>query len=237
MINMPDDTTYETESDEDMGLPPATLRKLAAAASFLMAVAILASHWVYLTGNLDQPGGPLTYALADLLYGPVFGVGLVASVYALRERVGRRAPRLMDLALLLAVAAACAFMTVASIRSANRQYHLARPDLNIQSYASILITWATLVAGVIGVAFHFLGWAFVMIGAAGWMSGRLPRALCGLYAAAGVVSLLVYAYAPAEGTALVLLLAVSIWQGILLWRGWPDDAPSPHIGAGATDWA
>jgi hypothetical protein len=208
--------------DTDVNLSTTTIQKWGGLASFLMVIVTIAAHWVYLTGNLDDTLGPLTYTLADFLYGAVWAASLVAAVYALRERIGEGAPRLMTLAFLVALAAACAFITVASIRSANRHYHLIHPELNLESSTTVLTVWATLVTGVIGAAWHFLGWALALIGLAGWISHRLPRVLSGLYLAAGAVALLVYLFPGLEGTALVFTLAVSVWQGIVLWRTEPE---------------
>jgi hypothetical protein len=219
------------------GTSAMTVQKWGGIASFLMVVSLIGAHWIYLTGNLDEAMGPATYALADFLYGPVWAVSLVTAVYALRERIGQRAPRLMTLALLVALAAACAFVTVASIRSANRYYHLNHPELHLEGASTVLIVWATLVAGVIGAAWHFLGWAYVLIGFAGWSSGRLPLILTGLYLVGGIGSLLVFIIPSMEGNALVMSLIVSVWQGILLWRAEPGEAPSPEIYAGPPDQA
>lgn len=230
-MNTPDNTLFEDQTNANARSSAKLIQKLGGAASLLMAVAIVAAHWIYLTGNLDEPAGPFIYASADLLYGAVFGAGLVAAVYALRERIGERAPRLMTLSLLLALAAACAFLTVASIRSANRYYHLTHPGLNLQSSSTVLVVWATLVSGIIGAAFHFLGWSLLMIGLAGWTTRRLPHVLSGLYLIGGMVALVVYLLPSAEETALLLVLVISIWQGVLLWRAGPARQPAPEITA------
>jgi len=199
-----------------------SIQKWGATASFLMAVALIVAPLVYLTGNLDDTGGPVVYALADFLYGPVWAAGLMTAVYALRERLGERAPRLMTLALLVALVAAGAFVTVASIRSANRYYHLTHPDLNLENSTIVLTVWSTLLAGMIGAAWHFLGWVFLLVGTAGWTSGRLPHVLSALYVAAGFAALFVYLLPTLEGTAVLLGTVVSIWQGLLLWKVDPE---------------
>jgi hypothetical protein len=234
---MEDKSMVKDHPDTDVRPSTMTIQKWGGLASFLMVIAIITAHWFYLTGNLGDPLGPFTYTLADFLYGVVWAASLVTAVYALRERIGERAPRLMTLALLLAIAAACAFVTVASIRSANRYYHLAHPELHLESSSTVLIVWATLVSGIIGAAWHFLGWAFVLIGLSGWTSHRLPRILSALYWVAGAVSLLVYLFPGLEGTALVLALAVSVWQGILLWRTEPGETQSSATNASPYDWA
>jgi hypothetical protein len=91
------------------------------------------------------------------------------------------------------------------------------------------------VSGIIGAAWHFLGWALVLIGLAGWTSRRLPRALSALYWVAGAVALLVYLFPGLEGSALVLVLVLSIWQGILLWKVEPGETQSPATNAGLPD--
>ncbi|NJO00172.1 MAG: hypothetical protein HC875_41695 [Anaerolineales bacterium] len=88
--------------------------------------------------------------------------------------------------------------------------------------------WATLVAGVTATGWHFLGWAWALVGWAGWTSHRLPRPLTVLYWAAGAVSLFVYVLPNIEEIALTLGLVVSIWQGIVLWRVEPGGASTDH---------
>lgn len=173
-------------------------------------------------GNLRDTLGPLAYSLADFLYGPIWSASLITAVFALRERIGKYAPRRMNLALLASIAAACAFVAVASIRSANRHYHLIHPEMHLESSSVVLTVWTTLVAGAIGAAWHFLGWGLVLIGSAGWASKRLPRILSALYLLAGTTSLLVYLWPNMEASALAFGVIVSIWQGILLWRGQPE---------------
>ena len=93
-----------------------TVQKWGGLASFLMAVAFLVAPLIYLVGNLREAFGPLTYNLADFLYGPVCAASLITAVFALRERMGDCAPRRMTLALLAAALAAGAFVAVACIR-------------------------------------------------------------------------------------------------------------------------
>jgi hypothetical protein len=198
-----------------------TLQKWGGLTSFLLAGAFVLSSLIYLTGDLRAASGPFTYALADFLYGPVWAASLLTAVFALRERIGERAQRRMTLALLAAALAAEAMVSVACIRSANRHYHLMHPDLHLEASTTVLIVWATLVAGVIGAAFHFLGWTLLLTGSAGWTSRRLPRALNALYWVGGTVSLFVYLLPELEGAAVMLGVVVSIWQGILLWKTEP----------------
>jgi len=183
---------------------------------FLLAVAIVTSGLIYLSGNLRDTFGPVVYSLADLFYGPVLAVSLITAVYALQERIGEAAPRRMNLALIASIAAACAFVVVASIRSANRYYHLTHPDLHLESSTTVLIVWATQVAGAIGAALHFQGWALVLVGSAGWTTNRLPRTLSVLYLLTGAMSLLVLLLPQMEANALAFMVILSIWQGFLL---------------------
>ena len=193
-------------------------RSAALISSILLAVAFIVAPLIYLFGNLRDTMGPFSYAVADFLYGPVWAASLVTLVFALRERIGERAPRRMSLALLATVLAAAAMIAVACIRSANRHYHLIHPELHLETSSTVLIVWTTLVAGVTGAGWHFLGWALVLIGSAGWTSGQLPRVLSVLYLVGGIVSLFVYLLPAMEGNAAMLGVVISIWQGLLLWK-------------------
>jgi len=204
-------------------------RSAALIGSILLAVAFIIAPLIYLIGNLRDTLGPFAYDLADLLYGPVWGASLVAIVFALRERIGERAPRRMSLALLTAVLAAGAMVLVACIRSANRHYHLDHPELHLENSSTVLIVWTTLVAGLTGAGWHFLGWALVLIGSSGWTSRLLPRVLSALYLLAGVTALFVYLLPGNEGGVMLLGVIISIWQGILLWRGKPEETQAPEI--------
>jgi hypothetical protein len=194
----------------------ATIQKWGGLACFLMAVAFIVPAWIYLTANLRDASGPVVYALADFVYGPVWAASLVAAVVALRERIGERAARRMTLALLAALVAAAAMVGVACIRSANRQYLLMHPELSEDRSTTLLMAWSTIVAGVIATGWHFLGWALVLVGSAGWRTRRLPRGLCVLYLVAGTASLFVYLLPDMAGNVVALGVVVSIWQGIVL---------------------
>jgi len=211
--------------------PSSTATKWGGLASFLLAVAFIIAPTIYLFGNLRDAMGPFSYALADFLYGPVWAASLVTAVFALRERMGEYAPRRMNLALLATLLAAGAMVTVACIRAANRHYHIIHPELHLENSSTVLIVWTTLVAGVTGAGWHFLGWMLVMIGSAGWTSHRLPRFLSALYLLAGITSLFVYVLPETEGTAAFLGVVVSIWQGILLWKAEPGETQEPGISA------
>lgn len=210
---------------------PMTIQKWGALASFVLAVTFVLPSFVYLTGNLREPFGPLTYDLADFLYGPLWAASLVMAVYALRERIGDLAPRRMNLALFTALFAAGAMIAVACIRSANRHYHLAHPELNLESSVSVLVVWTTLLAGITATGWQFLGWSFLLIGSAGWTTRRLPRLLSVLYVAGGISALVVYLMPEMEGTAILLGVVTCIWQGIVLLRAEPGETQAPEINA------
>ena len=159
--------------------------------------------------------------------GPVWAASLVMAVFALRERMGERAQRRMTLALLAAVLAAGAMVSVACIRSANRHYHLMHPELHLEMSSTVLVVWTTLVAGVSATGWHFLGWAFVLLGSAAWTTRCLPRALSVLYLVGGMASLFVYLRPEIESSVVVLGVVVSTWQGILLWRAGPGETQAP----------
>jgi hypothetical protein len=155
----------------------------------------------------------------------------------LRERIGERAPRRMSLAWMAAVLAAGITVAVALIRSANRHYHILHPELHLENSSDVLVVWATLVAGLTNTAWHFLGWALVLIGSAGWTSRYLPRPLSGLYLLAGINSLVVYLLPGSEGTAVLLSVIVMLWQGFLLWKAKPEETQAPGKSARQPDQA
>jgi hypothetical protein len=210
-------------------------RSAALISSILLAVAFVVAPLIYLVGNLRDALGPFAYAVADLLYGPAWAASLVTLVFALRERIGERAPRRMSMALLATVLAAGAMIAVACIRSANRQYHLMHPELHLESSSTVLIVWTTVVAGVTGAGWHFLGWSLLLIGSAGWTSSQLPRALSVLYLVGGMVSLFVYLLPDMEGLAGMLGIVISIWQGFLLWRSGSSETQAPERNAKRPD--
>ena len=149
--------TKSTVSDEKTS--GMTVQKWGGLAFFLMAVTFSVPSLIYLTGNLRDVIGPFSYAFADFLYGPVWAASLVTAVFTLREHIGEHARRRMTLALFIALLAAGAFVAVACIRSANRHYHMIHPELHLENSATVLTVWTTLVAGMIGTAWHFLGWS------------------------------------------------------------------------------
>jgi hypothetical protein len=202
-------------------------RSAALISSIALAVAFIVAPMIYLVGNLRDPMGPFNYAVADFLYGPVWAASLVSLVFMLRERIGERAPRRMSLAMLATVLAAGAMIAVACIRSANRHYHLIHPELHLEESQTVLIVWTTLVAGVTGAGWHFLGWAFLLVGSAGWTSRQLPPPLTVLYLVGGIASLFVYLLPDVEGLAGMLGIVISIWTGLLLWRSGSAETQAP----------
>ncbi|MBI1879933.1 MAG: hypothetical protein HYR94_17225 [Chloroflexi bacterium] len=234
---MLDNTIFKVRTDANAGTSALTTQKWGGLASFLLVVAFIVPAFIYLTGNLRDASGLFAYALADFLSGPVWAASLVTAVFALRERIGERAPRRMTLALLAALLAAGAIVSVACIRSANRHYHMIHPELHLEESTPVLVVWTTIVAGVTATGWHFLGWVLVLVGSAGWTSRRLPRVLSVLYLVGGIVSMFVYVLPDTEGDAMALGVVVSIWQGILLWKTEPGEMHAPEKIASQTDQA
>ena len=204
------------------------IQKWGGLASILLGVAFIVAPLIYLVGNLRDAMGAFAYSVADLLYGPVWAASLITMVFALRERIGERAPRRMSLALLAAALAAATMVLVACIRSANRNYHIIHPELHLENNQAVLIVWTTLVAGVSAAGWHFLGWSMMLIGSAGWTTRLLPRGLSMLYMAAGIASLFVYLLPANEGLVGTLGVVISIWQGILLLKAGTGETQVPE---------
>jgi hypothetical protein len=217
------DEQAQAATTAEVSVPGTPLHQWGGWASVLMAVALLVPQWIYLTGNLRAPAGRLVYALADLLYGPLWGAGLVVAVLALQERIGPRAPRRLGLALPAALIAAGAMVCVAAIRSVNRQYLLAHPELADELSTTLLTAWGTIVTAVSATGWHFLGWALLLIGSAAWSGRGLPRGLAALYLVTGCAALVVVLLPDLEGGVVALTVALSIWQGVVLWRAEPLD--------------
>jgi hypothetical protein len=236
-LNMPDNTFFKVRRDANARTSAVTMQKWGGLASFLLAVTFVVAPLIYFMGNLRDAIGPLAYDLADFLYGPVWAASLVTAVFALRERIGERAPRQMTLALLAASLAAGAIVSAACIRSANRHYHLIHPELNLDMSTPVLVVWTTLVAGVIATGRHFLGWSLVLLGSAGWTTRRLPRVLSVLYLVGGTASLFVYLLPDIDEIVVALGVVVSIWQGILLWQAEPGETQAPEKIASQPDQA
>jgi hypothetical protein len=224
-----DKIILEDRTDPDTMTSPPAVRQWGALASFVLAVVFIVPSLVYLVGDLRSAIGPLAYSLADFLYGPAWVAALLIAVFTLREQLAEYAPRRMSLAFVAAALAAGAMVAVACIRAANRHYHLIHPELHLESSQTVLIVWTTLVAGLTGAGFHFLGWALALIGSVGWTSERLPRLLSALYLAAGAAALFVYVRPDMEGTAIMLGVVVSIWQGIWLWRVGSEEMETPVL--------
>ncbi len=220
---MPDNVIFEGRTAAEAESSAMTIQKCGSLASFLMAAAYLVAPLIYLTGDLRTSFGPLSYDLADFLYGPLWAASLVTAVYALRERIGELAPRCMTLALLAAFVAAAMFVAVASIRSSNRHYHTSHPELALEMSTPVLVVWTTLIAGVSAAVWHFLGWVQLLVGSAGWTSRRLPRALSALYLLGGSASLFVYRAQDIEPTLVMLGVVVSTWLGFVLWKAGPAE--------------
>jgi hypothetical protein len=195
-----------------------TTNKWGSLASFLLAVSFIVAPSIYLAGNLRDALGVFSYSLADFLYGPVLSTSLITVTYVLREKIGQGAKRRMDLALLFAVLAAVGLAGVAFIRASNRQFHLIHPELNLENDVTVLTVWGTLVAGMSGFGFHFLGWNFILLGSAGWTSKIFPNVLNVLYILAGVLSLFVYLSPNFDLPIFLPAAIICIWQGILLWK-------------------
>jgi hypothetical protein len=109
------------------------------------------------------------------------------------------------------------------------------PELHLENSSDVLVVWTTLVAGLTNAGWHFLGWALVLIGSAGWTSRYHPRLLSVLYLVAGVISLFVYLLPGGEGSAVVFSVVVIIWQGILLWKTEPQGTKAPEISTSQFD--
>lgn len=226
---------FEDRTDPGVEVSAPVLRKWGGLASFLLAAAFIVAPMIYLFGNLQTTAGPFAYDLADFLYGPVWAASLVTMVLALRERTGGRASRRMSTAVLAALLAAGAMTAVACIRSANRHYHLAHPELHLEASSAVLVVWTTLVAGVTAAGWHFFGWVLVLAGSAGWTSRRLPRLLSALYVAGGAAAWFVYLLPELEGAVTMAGVVVAIWQGILFWKAGPGEAQGLEEGTAQPD--
>lgn len=205
-----------------------TLSKWGAWASVVFAAANIVPAWIYLTGDLRAVFGPVAYGLADFLAGPVWAASFVAAFWAVRARIGGLAAQRVAWATGAAWVAVAAMVAVACIRSANRSYHLAHPDLHLEDSITVLAVWSTLVAGVLGAGWHFWGWSLVLLGAAGWATRRLPLGLSTLYIAAGIPAWFVYVAPDLEGGVVVLGVLVSVWQAAYLLR---DLTTESHVSA------
>lgn len=199
------------------------MQKWSGVASWLLALSMIVAPLIYLVGDLRNAFGPFLYTLADALFGPVWGVSLVVSVLSLRARIGECAPLRASMALWAAILAAGAMIMVACIRFANRSYHLAHPELHLETSTLVLVVWGTTLAGITAAGWHFLGWALILLGAAGAKSGRIPPSLCVVYLIAGVFSICVFLIPNVEEVASTLGVIWATWQGVVLWKGAPEE--------------
>jgi hypothetical protein len=103
---MPGNEIITDQPGKDADPSAVNAQRLGAVASFVIAVTFIVPQLLYLTGNLRDALGPAAYAFADFLSGPVWAASLVMAVWALRELLGKHAPRRMHIALLSAGAAA-----------------------------------------------------------------------------------------------------------------------------------
>lgn len=208
-----------------------TMSKWAGVLSVASAAALIVPAYVYLTGDLRTALGPWVYGLADLLYGPIWAASLIGSTSVVQARVRGGAPRRISASTAATWLAAAAMVTVACIRSANRQYHVTHPDLHLEDSTTVLVVWATLVAAVIGAGWHFWGWAMALLGTAAWATGRLPRVLSGLYVVAGFLAWFVYVLPDLEGGVLLLACVVSLWQAGYLLSARPQELAASALPA------
>jgi hypothetical protein len=195
---------------------PMNSSKWISTAPFSLAAAYLVSRLIYLTGDYRAALGPAAYALADFFYGPLFAAGLVITIWSLHERFEDQAPRRVRLAEGLTLLAAMLFLLTASLRAANRQYHLVHPELELENSIPVPVTWTTLVAGVAGAGWHLLGWALALLGWAGWSTAGLPRAFCGISLLTAAAALFVYALPNLEDAAGGFFVIWVVWAGVLM---------------------
>lgn len=111
-----------------------TMSKWGGLASLVLAAAYIVPALIYLMGDLRAAFGPLAYSLADFLSGPVWAASFIAVFWVVRTRVGGLARQRMAWATGATWVAAAAMVAVACIRSANRAYHLAHPDLHLEDF-------------------------------------------------------------------------------------------------------
>ncbi len=194
------------------------IKKWGAIGFFIIPLAFVVPQFIYLTGNLRDRFGAISYDLADFLYGPILSVSIVIAFYSIREIIGKKAFRRMDLALISAVLSALGMAALAFIRASNRHYHILHPDLNLENSTTVLIIWTTLATAFTSVGFHFLGWAFVLTGSALWTSQIFPRTLGVLYLITGIPAIFVYLFPELEGFVCLICAIIGMWQGILLWK-------------------
>lgn len=191
-------------------------QKWAAIACVVLPVATTASGLIMVTGP-TEPLRLSRYDLAEFLGGPVVAVCLITIMLVLREKIGESAKNRMTVALIAAVLAAAAAITVGMIRTANRQYLAHHTEMNDSAWMAPMITWGTIIIGIQMAGLHFLGWALMLVGWSGWTSQKLPRILCVGYL--GVALLAMFAYLNEEGVMLFFSAStiLMVMQGVTLW--------------------
>jgi hypothetical protein len=199
-----------------------SIQKWGALASLVLVATFITSPLIFVTYlTTPYPSGRMWYEFADFLSGPLWAASLMTVVFALRERVGERAPRRMLIVLLAATLSAALMICVAFIRSVHRDYPYYEPAFEI-------IVPALMAAGR-----HFLGWALLVLASLGWTTQQLPRVLNALFFVSGILSLFAYLWAGHPYAdmydALVWLLYTipTIWLGILLWTAGPAETQAP----------
>lgn len=204
-----------------------TFQKWGALASFVVAATFFASPLIvviYLT--TPYPSGRVWYQFSDFLSGPLWAASLMMVVFALRERVGERAPRRMSIVLLAATLSTGLLICAAIIRSVHRDFQYFNPTrMDETSLLLILNTLSVVVPAVVAAGRHFLGWMLLALASVGWTTLQLPRGMSALFAISGVLSLLAYLWAvypeqPADvlnGLAWLMFAIPMIWLGIMLW--------------------
>ncbi|NTW07943.1 MAG: hypothetical protein HGA28_00045 [Anaerolineaceae bacterium] len=195
-----------------------TIKKWGAIGFWFMALSFVVPPFIYLTGNLRDRFGAISYDLADLLYGPILSASIVIAFYSIREHIGRNAFRRMDLALISAALSALGMVALAFLRASNRHYHILHPDLNLESSTTVLVVWTTLATTFTAVGFHFLGWTFILTGSSIWSSRIFPRLIAALFIISGIPALFMYIIPEFEGFVSLFGVIIGVWQGILLWR-------------------
>lgn len=205
-----------------------TTNKWGALASFLLAISFIVAPLIYLMGNLRDSFGIFSYTVADFLYGPILSASLITVTYILREKISKHSKR-MDFALLASILASVGIAAVAFMRASNRQYHVLHPELNLENNQTVLLIWSTIITGLSGLGFHFLGWSYILIGSASWKTKFFPNILNILYFLTGIMALFSYLARDAENSVAMFAAIISIWQGILLWKSNAEDNSSSPI--------
>ncbi len=114
----------------------------------------------------------------------------------------------MSLALVTSILAAAMMVLVSCVRASSRHFQVLHPNI---------------VQGMIAAGWHFLGWALLLIGSAGWTTRSLPRPLSVLSLVAGFLSLFVFLFPNLEPFSAPLVVIWAAWLGILLWKGKPGE--------------